>query len=231
MLRRTPAFLWLPVYIASLLVLNGAHGSKDVGQLVVGIGLLLLSLGLGLRLALGTWEGHPRPRGLAWFIGAVFVFYIAAALVALLVGSWEAAVATVLAAIVPATAVTLWVATARAKTVEEDGHYRDLSAEAHDDPFPGVGLDDARPMGDTPDVHDELSPHDLPKGHPGRPAAERQAAEREGLTPGHEQGAGGGGAERFDPEDQPIVDDAERDEGARLHDRDRDRGRDPDPDR
>jgi hypothetical protein len=35
---------------------------------------------------------------------------------------------------------------------------------------------EGRPVGDSPELHDEISPHDLPKDHPGRHAAERQAA-------------------------------------------------------
>jgi len=35
--------------------------------------------------------------------------------------------------------------------------------------------DDETPMGDTPEAHDEISPHDLPPGHPGRQEAERDA--------------------------------------------------------
>jgi hypothetical protein len=41
---------------------------------------------------------------------------------------------------------------------------------------------------DTPEAHDEISPRDLPADHPGRQAAERQAQERGGATPGHRQG-------------------------------------------
>lgn len=43
--------------------------------------------------------------------------------------------------------------------------------------------DDETPLGDTPEAHDEIIPEDLPKGHPGRQAAERQAAG--GTTRGH----------------------------------------------
>jgi hypothetical protein len=45
--------------------------------------------------------------------------------------------------------------------------------------------DDETPAGDTPEAHDELSPHDLPKSHPGRAEAERQAGGEEGTTPGN----------------------------------------------
>ncbi len=56
-------------------------------------------------------------------------------------------------------------------------------------------MDDDRPLGDTDQAHDEISPHDLPPGHPGRAEAERRAAESgEGTTlgeakPGEEHGA------------------------------------------
>ncbi|CAA9475401.1 MAG: hypothetical protein AVDCRST_MAG53-261 [uncultured Solirubrobacteraceae bacterium] len=41
------------------------------------------------------------------------------------------------------------------------------------------------PLGDTPEAHDEIVPQDLPKGHPGRRAAERQAADGDGTTRGN----------------------------------------------
>ena len=43
------------------------------------------------------------------------------------------------------------------------------------EPFGPVTPDDETPMGDTPEAHDEISPHDLPPGHPGRQEAEREA--------------------------------------------------------
>jgi hypothetical protein len=42
------------------------------------------------------------------------------------------------------------------------------------------------PLGDTDDAHDEISPHDLPKDHPGRKAAEHDAGGEEGLTRGNQ---------------------------------------------
>ena len=57
----------------------------------------------------------------------------------------------------------------------------------HDDsakePLGPFTPDDETPLGDTPEAHDEISPHDLPKGHPGRAAAEDQAGES-GTTRG-----------------------------------------------
>jgi len=44
--------------------------------------------------------------------------------------------------------------------------------------------DHQTPLGDTREAHDEIVPEDLPKGHPGRRAAERQAAEGDGTTRG-----------------------------------------------
>jgi len=43
---------------------------------------------------------------------------------------------------------------------------------------------DDRPLGDTPEAHDEISPHDLPPDHPGRPAVIEQAGGMQGTTPG-----------------------------------------------
>jgi hypothetical protein len=58
------------------------------------------------------------------------------------------------------------------------------------------GDQDGRPLGDTPEAHDELSPHDLPVGHPGRPAAERQAGGEQGTTRGNPEGGAAGADER-----------------------------------
>jgi hypothetical protein len=49
--------------------------------------------------------------------------------------------------------------------------------------------DEHTALGDTPEVHGEISPHDFPKGAPERQAAERMAEERESgeeTTTGHE---------------------------------------------
>ena len=45
------------------------------------------------------------------------------------------------------------------------------------EPLPSSHLipDNETAAGDTPEAHDEINPHDLPAGHPGRQAAEEQA--------------------------------------------------------
>jgi hypothetical protein len=53
-------------------------------------------------------------------------------------------------------------------------------------------IPDDRPLGDTAEAHDEISPHDLPKGAPNRRRAEAQAAARNGTTRGNREGAAGG---------------------------------------
>ena len=50
------------------------------------------------------------------------------------------------------------------------------------EPFPSSHLipDNETAAGDTPEAHDELNPHDMPPGHPGRRAAEHQADDDDG---------------------------------------------------
>jgi hypothetical protein len=56
--------------------------------------------------------------------------------------------------------------------------------EEHEEPLGPVTPDRETGLGDTPEVHDEITPHDLPKDHPGRREAERQAEEGGGTTRG-----------------------------------------------
>ncbi len=57
-------------------------------------------------------------------------------------------------------------------------------SEAHE-PLGPITPDHLSPLGDTPEVHDEISPHDLPRDHPGRATAIRDARRREGVTSGN----------------------------------------------
>lgn len=52
------------------------------------------------------------------------------------------------------------------------------------EPLGPVTPDHKTPLGDTPEAHDEIVPEDLPRSHPGRKAAERQAAAGDGTTRG-----------------------------------------------
>lgn len=50
-------------------------------------------------------------------------------------------------------------------------------SEAHE-PLGPLTPDDESPLGDTPEVHDDISPHDLPRDHPGRAALVRETDRR-----------------------------------------------------
>lgn len=91
-----------------------------------------------------------------------------------------------------ALAAALWLAyffanrTLGRKAVERSGGAQAAMAD-HTNPIPSAHLiaDDETPLGDTTEAHDEITAHDLPKGHPGRPAAERLAHRGGGTTRGH----------------------------------------------
>jgi hypothetical protein len=178
--RRWPPVLWLLVYIGSIFILNGANGKWDPLELVLGTGLAAIACALGVYLALGPWPGRPRPRWAALLIGGVAAIYGICALAAAVFAGPAYAIATLLAGIVPMTAAALWVATVRAKTRRLAGDAVDASAGDSDDPFPGVGADDAHPLGDTPEIHDDISSHELPPGHPARRRADRRGGTRPG---------------------------------------------------
>src|SRR3954452_4576461 len=210
LLRRWPVALWLLVYVGSLFVLNGSNGEWDPLQLVLGIGLAAVACALALYLAFGPRPGHARPRGTGLLIGGVLGFYLICALAAAIFAAPADAIATLLAGIIPMTGAALWVATARAKTPTAPGpRERDPAAADSDDPFTGVGADDSRPLGDTSEAHARITPHDLPRDHPGRAEAERQADQLGGTTPGHREG---GAAEEGE---DLVAPDEERD-GARV---------------
>jgi hypothetical protein len=62
----------------------------------------------------------------------------------------------------------------------------------HTDSVPKQPATRSRPLGDTPEAHDELSPHDIPLYSPARRAAEQQAGGLAGPTRGHRQGGAAG---------------------------------------
>jgi hypothetical protein len=54
-----------------------------------------------------------------------------------------------------------------------------------------------RPLGDTPEAHDEINVHDMPLDSPGRHAAEAMAGDEDATTRGMSAGGGAGGTARF----------------------------------
>ena len=215
-LRRWPAVLWILVYVGSVLILNGSNGKWDPLELILGIGLALVAFGLGMYLAFGPWPGgRPVTPGMRAMVAGVAAFYAVCSLAAAVFAGFAEAVATLLAGIIPMTAAALWVAMSRAKTLGLPESPQDASVAASDDPFPGIAADDGRPLGDTPEAHDEITPHDLPKDHPGRLAAEEQAAALGGTTRGHREGAAARAAGTDDRERDTLVGPDEED-GARV---------------
>ena len=57
-----------------------------------------------------------------------------------------------------------------------------MTDDDRDEPLGPATPDEQTDLGDTAEAHDEISPHDLPPGHPARGAAEDQAAEDAGGT-------------------------------------------------
>jgi hypothetical protein len=66
---------------------------------------------------------------------------------------------------------------------DEGKHAPPHDTEASE-PLGPMTPDDETPAGDTPEAHDEITPHDLPIDHPGRQEAERQAGGEGGTTTG-----------------------------------------------
>jgi hypothetical protein len=151
-----PPILWLPVYIASELILLGSHHRWPL--LAAGGALALASLVSSLWLALRRDETHPRPRWFYWAIGGVALCYVAPAVAASRLGvTW--AIAAFSASVIPITAVSLLLATVRSKTVLTDSGVRDISGD-EDDPAPGIGMDEETPLGDTSEHSDTIEEHE-----------------------------------------------------------------------
>jgi hypothetical protein len=67
---------------------------------------------------------------------------------------------------------------------DDDEHAPPHDSEA-EEPLGPFTPDDETPAGDTPEAHDEINPHDLPKDHPGREEAERIASGDDETTRGN----------------------------------------------
>jgi hypothetical protein len=149
-MTRWPPIAWLLVTAASLLIIVGVGGDENPQALIPGIVLALAALALSMYLAFGRWGNRPRATGLVWMLPALAVFYVVCAAVSLIAGA-KYMIAAIGASLIPLTAVALLIATTRAKTVGSDDARRETTTGASEDPFPGVGMDDETPLGDTPE--------------------------------------------------------------------------------
>ncbi len=96
---------------------------------------------------------------------------------------------------IPVLLLTLICATAAIGYRVLAGRSRTADDDATAGGLPKQGARGERPLGDTPDAHDEINPHDLPLSNPGRQTAEKMAAGIEDTTTGHDEGGGSGGGE------------------------------------
>jgi hypothetical protein len=142
-MRRWPPLFWLPIYIASGYLQLSSNGRT--WPLIVGAALAFLGFALAVWAALADWPGHPRPRWFLWAIGGVAALYVVVGLAAIPLGT-DAVAATLLAALVPVTAVSLLLATMRSKTVVDQGRLRDVAGDSSD-PYPGFGIDEEAGVG------------------------------------------------------------------------------------
>jgi hypothetical protein len=133
---------------------------------------------------------------------AVAAFFVVLTPVVLLSGHGEFVIpAVVLALIILAFALANRAVTQRALDRHE-GDRDAIAADSTDDiPSPAGFPDDNRPLGDTPEAHDEINPHDVPKwDRATRMAAEEQAGGEDDETRGNEEGGAGGRFVRGDDE-------------------------------
>jgi hypothetical protein len=139
--------------VASELILLGSH--RRWYLLGAGAALMLLAFGVSLYLSLRGNNERPRPRWFFWAIGGVAMCYLVVAGTAWVVLGPTWALAAFAAGIIPMTAVSLLLATVRAKTAGTSSGLRDVSGDASD-PLPGMGLDDQSPFGETSEHSDAL---------------------------------------------------------------------------
>jgi hypothetical protein len=112
-----------------------------------------------------------------WQVATVVAFLLIFALTAIITGSALFFIPAVILAVL-AVGYALLNRAATHRIAERHDSAQDAAAD-ETEPIPSTHLipDDSTPAGDTPEAHDEINPHDLPAGHPGREAAERKAEE------------------------------------------------------
>jgi hypothetical protein len=138
-MRRWPPVLWILVYVGSVLILMGSRGRW--GLLIIGGLMVAIACARAVQLALRPGSDAPQVPGAGLAIGFVAAFYFVAAVAAAVILGIAYGIATLLAGLIPATAVAIVLATIRRKTAVEGDRLRDASAGDHSDPLPGIGAD------------------------------------------------------------------------------------------
>jgi hypothetical protein len=151
-MSRWPPAVWLLVAIGSLLVLIGVGGDWNPAAFFSGAAAMVAGFVPALYLAYGRHRDRPSAGALNWLVGGTAIFYVACVALVALTGA-RYALAAAGASLIPLTAATLIIATARGSTRGTDGRRREAFG---DGTLPGVGIDDATPLGDT-DQHSDAS--------------------------------------------------------------------------
>src|SRR4051812_32532879 len=94
-----PPWVWLLVYVGSVLVLMG---SQRWDLLIAGIALISSAFLLGVHLAQRPREGQARPPVYRWTMVGLATFYGGLAIVALVLLGYAYALAVLLGGLIPA---------------------------------------------------------------------------------------------------------------------------------
>jgi hypothetical protein len=112
-----------------------------------------------------------------WQLALVVAFVVIFGVTVILTGNPT----YLIAAVMIAALVIGWSLLNRGMSKKVAGRHGSIEDAMSDEtePVPSTHLipDNETAAGDTPEAHDEINPHDLPRDHPGRQAAEDQAEE------------------------------------------------------
>lgn len=131
------------------------------------------------------------------FLLLVAVFFAVVAVAAAFAGGADWAIPVGILAVIVFAFALLNAALAQREMDRHHGDPNEALRDADEGGLPKAHVigDERTPLGDTPEVHAEVSPHDYPKGSLGRKAAEQMAEEESGghngeTTRGHEDPSG-----------------------------------------
>jgi hypothetical protein len=119
---------------------------------------------------------------LAPFLLLTAAFFAIVAAAAAIAGGISWAIPVALVAIIVAVYALANRKLGEREMASHDGDEQDALRDGREGGLPKTHVigDDETALGDTPEVHAEISPHDFPKGAPERQAAERMAEEEDG---------------------------------------------------